>query len=157
MPAPYESKTRLENNLRPLYLDAQATTPLDPRVLDEMLPFQIGSYGNPHSRSHQYGWESEAAVERARAEVASLVKADPKEIIFTSGATESNNIAIKGTIGTISVRKTFCFYLKRMPIILLKTNKSELSVFVLAFCLLSGTLTRLSTAVFLATILMTIH
>ncbi|XP_022657668.1 cysteine desulfurase, mitochondrial-like isoform X1 [Varroa jacobsoni] len=96
MPAPYESKTRLENNLRPLYLDAQATTPLDPRVLDEMLPFQIGSYGNPHSRSHQYGWESEAAVERARAEVASLVKADPKEIIFTSGATESNNIAIKG-------------------------------------------------------------
>lgn len=69
---------------------------MDPRVLDEMLPFQVGSYGNPHSRTHQYGWESEFAVEKARADVASLIGADPKEIIFTSGATESNNIAVKG-------------------------------------------------------------
>ncbi|OQR71059.1 cysteine desulfurase [Tropilaelaps mercedesae] len=95
-PEPFESKTRLDDNLRPLYLDTQATTPLDPRVLDEMLPYQVGSYGNPHSRSHQYGWESEAAVERARERVARLVNADAKEIVFTSGATESNNIAIKG-------------------------------------------------------------
>ncbi|XP_031617218.1 cysteine desulfurase, mitochondrial [Contarinia nasturtii] len=81
---------------RPLYLDAQATTPLDPRVLDAMLPYLTSFYGNPHSRTHQYGWESEKAVEKAREQVATLVGADPKEIIFTSGATESNNIAVKG-------------------------------------------------------------
>ena len=68
----------------------------DPRVLDEMLPFLMGMYGNPHSRTHAYGWESEKAVENARHQVSSLIRADPKEIIFTSGATESNNIAIKG-------------------------------------------------------------
>ena len=81
---------------RPLYMDVQATTPLDPRVLDAMLPFLVEQYGNPHSRTHVYGWETEEAVERARAQVAKLVGADPKEIIFTSGATESNNMAIKG-------------------------------------------------------------
>ena len=81
---------------RPLYLDAQATTPLDPRVLDTMMPFLTNYYGNPHSRTHYYGWESENAVEKARSEVANLIGADPKEIIFTSGATESNNIAVKG-------------------------------------------------------------
>ena len=78
------------------YLDLQATTPLDPRVLDAMMPHYVQRYGNPHSRTHLYGWESEAAVERAREQVASLIGADPKEIIFTSGATESNNMAIKG-------------------------------------------------------------
>eukprot|EP00094_Tigriopus_californicus_P010999 TCALIF_10610-PA protein Name:"Similar to CG12264 Probable cysteine desulfurase, mitochondrial (Drosophila melanogaster)" AED:0.12 eAED:0.12 QI:0/0.8/0.66/1/1/1/6/73/410 len=81
---------------RPLYLDAQSTTPLDPRVLDQMLPYLTSYYGNPHSRTHAYGWESEEAMEDARKEVADLIGADPKEIIFTSGATESNNISVKG-------------------------------------------------------------
>lgn len=77
-------------------MDAQATTPIDPRVLDDMLPYMINQYGNPHSRTHSYGWESEKAVENAREQVANLIGADPREIIFTSGATEANNIAIKG-------------------------------------------------------------
>ncbi|CAN3360587.1 cysteine desulfurase, mitochondrial [Diutina catenulata] len=81
---------------RPIYLDVQATTPMDPRVLDKMLPFFTGLYGNPHSSTHAYGWETETEVESARGHVASLIGADPKEIIFTSGATESNNMAIKG-------------------------------------------------------------
>lgn len=69
---------------------------MDPRVLDKMLPYLTNAYGNPHSRTHAYGWESEEAVEKARAQVASLIGAEPKEIIFTSGATESNNISVKG-------------------------------------------------------------
>ena len=81
---------------RAIYLDAQATTALDPRVLDAMMPFMTGMYGNPHSRTHAYGWESADVVEDARAQVGSLIGADAKEIIFTSGATESNNMAIKG-------------------------------------------------------------
>jgi len=85
-----------EPEMKPLYLDAQSTTPMDPRVLDAMLPYQVSYYGNPHSRTHQYGWESEKAMEVAREQVAGLIGADPKEIIWTSGATESNNIAVKG-------------------------------------------------------------
>lgn len=81
---------------RSLYLDAQATSPMDPRVLDAMLPFLTEQYGNPHSRTHAYGWSAESATEKAREQVAKLVGAQPKEIVFTSGATESNNIAIKG-------------------------------------------------------------
>jgi hypothetical protein len=81
---------------RPVYLDMQATTPMDPRVLDRMMPYYTALYGNPHSRTHAYGWETEKAVEDARQAVADLIGADKKEIIFTSGATESNNIAIKG-------------------------------------------------------------
>lgn len=84
------------DELRPLYMDFQATTPMDPRVLDAMLPFQVNFYGNPHSRTHAYGWESESAMERARKQVADVIGADSREIIFTSGATESNNMAIKG-------------------------------------------------------------
>ena len=81
---------------RAAYLDFQATTPMDPRVVDAMLPFMTGSFGNPHSRTHAYGWEAEAAVEKAREQVASILGASSKEIVFTSGATESNNAAIKG-------------------------------------------------------------
>ncbi|EEB05189.1 cysteine desulfurase Nfs1 [Schizosaccharomyces japonicus yFS275] len=84
------------SSTRPIYMDFQATTPVDFRVLDKMMPYLTGVFGNPHSRTHAYGWESEKAVERARAQVASVINADPKEIIFTSGATESNNMLIKG-------------------------------------------------------------
>ncbi|XP_050670130.1 cysteine desulfurase, mitochondrial [Leptidea sinapis] len=90
---------------RPIYFDAQATTPMDPRVLDAMLPYLVSYHGNPHSRTHPYGWESEAAVEMAREQVANLIGADAKEIIFTSGATESNNISVKGVARFYSPRK----------------------------------------------------
>ncbi|TKR93538.1 hypothetical protein L596_007971 [Steinernema carpocapsae] len=83
-------------NKKPLYLDVQATSPMDPRVVDAMLPYMINDFGNPHSRTHSYGWESEEALEKARADVAALIGADPREIVFTSGATESNNLALKG-------------------------------------------------------------
>lgn len=88
--------TIMDEGTRPIYLDMQATTPTDPRVLDAMLPFFTGLYGNPHSRTHAYGWETEKAIEQAREHVANLIGADAKEIIFTSGATESNNMSIKG-------------------------------------------------------------
>lgn len=88
--------TIMDQGQRPIYLDMQATTPTDPRVLDAMLPFFTGLYGNPHSRTHAYGWETEKAIEQAREHIANLIGADAKEIIFTSGATESNNMSIKG-------------------------------------------------------------
>lgn len=80
----------------PIYMDYSATTPVDPRVADQMIPYLREQFGNPASRSHMYGWVAEKAVEEARGHVAALVNADPREIIWTSGATESNNLALKG-------------------------------------------------------------
>lgn len=90
------SSDQSEPKIRPLYFDNQATTPLDPRVLDKMMPYLTENFGNPHSRSHSFGWESEQACEDARDQVGDLIGATGKEIIFTSGATESNNLCLKG-------------------------------------------------------------
>jgi len=79
---------------QPIYFDYSATTPVDPRVVDAMLPFLREDFGNPASRSHAYGWRAEEAVETARGDVAALVGADSREIVWTSGATESINLAI---------------------------------------------------------------
>jgi len=82
----------------PLYLDYHATTPVDPRVLAEMLPYFTERFGNPHSKQHAWGWDARDAAEKARAQVASLINASAGEIVFTSGATESNNLAIRGAM-----------------------------------------------------------
>ena len=87
---------KIEKMTMPIYMDYSSTTPVDPRVAEKMIPFITEDFGNPASRSHPYGWTAEKAVESARKEVAKLVNADPREIIWTSGATESNNLAIKG-------------------------------------------------------------
>ncbi|MBI1201856.1 MAG: aminotransferase class V-fold PLP-dependent enzyme [Rhodopseudomonas sp.] len=93
------TERRLQCEDAPIYLDYQATAPTDPRVVDIMLPFFTSRFGNPHARQHSVGWAAEDAVETARRQVAALIGAKPSEIVFTSGATEANNLAIKGVAG----------------------------------------------------------
>jgi cysteine desulfurase len=92
--------------VKPLYLDYHATTPVDPRVLEAMLPFFTERFGNPASKQHAWGWEGRDAAEAARAQVAALINAAPNEIVFTSGATESNNLALRGVLGSMPASRT---------------------------------------------------
>lgn len=102
----------MNTSARPIYLDYQATTPVDDRVMSVMTPFFTEAFGNPHSTSHSYGWEARDAVEVARAQIANMINADPREVIFTSGATESNNMAIKGVGRFFAGRKNHMIALK---------------------------------------------
>ena len=88
---------------QPVYLDYHATTPVDRRVLERMIPFFSETFGNPASSTHQWGWRAQEAVEASRREVASLIGASPREVYFTSGAPESNNLALQGAWGSNSV------------------------------------------------------
>ncbi|MEO8071244.1 MAG: aminotransferase class V-fold PLP-dependent enzyme, partial [Acidobacteriota bacterium] len=89
----------------PVYLDNHSTTPTDPRVLEKMLPFFTQHFGNPASSTHLWGWNAQAAVEDARREVAAIIGATAREIVFTSGATESNNFALHGVLGAAAVTR----------------------------------------------------
>ena len=89
----------------PIYMDYQATTPLDPRVLDAMMPYLTDRFGNPHSVGHRFGWEAEAGVDKARGDVAALIGAEPEDIVFTSGATETNNLVLKGVMAAYGAKR----------------------------------------------------
>ena len=96
----------MKDNIKfPIYMDYQSTTPIDPRVIDVMMPYFYEKFGNPHSRTHSYGWEAEDAVEKARDHIARLIGADPREIVLLSGATEANNLAIKGVASFYKEKK----------------------------------------------------
>lgn len=99
------SAFKISEDGRPVYLDNNATTPCDPRVVDAMMPYLTNQFGNPHSRSHAFGWEAEKMVEQARRKVANLIGAEKREIIFTSGATESNNAILKGVANFYKSKK----------------------------------------------------
>ena len=88
----------MDNKQKPIYFDYQSTTPLDKRVFEAMTPYFLDKIGNPHSRNHIWGFEAEDAIEEARYQIAKVIKADLKDIIFTSGATESNNLTLKGVM-----------------------------------------------------------
>lgn len=93
---PFHKSLQMFSEKKLKYFDYQATTPVDYRVLDAMMPFYTDMYGNPHSKTHKFGWDSATAIEKARTQVADLIGAQSKDIIFTSGATESNNMCLKG-------------------------------------------------------------
>ena len=119
---------KIEKMTMPIYMDYSSTTPVDPRVAEKMIPFITEDFGNPASRSHPYGWTAEKAVENARKEVAKLVNADPREIIWTSGATESNNLAIKGASNFYSSKGKVIFLSNAIDFnkLMLQKNKSML-------------------------------
>ena len=113
----------------PIYMDYSATNPCDERVVDAMVPWLRTHFGNPASRSHAWGWEAEAAVEKAREQVAALIGADLREIVWTSGATESNNLALKGAAGEIDMMDRHINTNQNKPVFVDNMKKGDYSLF----------------------------